>query len=485
MAHQGVIVSEISELLEKIKNMSVANKALVTAMFSVIVAGVALREEGSTEVESASEEYEEPVSNQGDYDTVGSSVGSGGIEQSCESQSLPSFVNVSLSWGESNIFTEALGSMSPPSIIVTSAGNSHPEDLSRAKTRLSKEFGGIIVGNLNTDGTRTPSSVQGEEVHIMAPSSFYIATKDAEGGRRFIGGTSGAAALVTGSLGAFEWLSGYHPTAQETKLLLEKTAILTQYSNEDPQKNGVGMVNSYMLAMVGKRLKELCGNDVACFQSKINEESTYKFSEDEGLASAVVSAFPECGRGNVCSGSASSCFDKKAVFKRLRKAAFLNPSDQNLWRDVACVYSTGGFDENVKGVLSIYKSLFGPSVDGVLAHQTCSSNEDCVLVPSCSNQKSSDWVAPFSAVTVSMAGIYNMDECQEKRSLCNGKCSCSSTEVGDNEDGQSGQYSVACVNSQCLLNNVLVQSDRVPTAKDSVRGDSISIDDEAVLEGVR
>lgn len=457
----------IREMLNQIINMNNTNKVLLATAAAALVAGISYKKVDGNQLETA-EEYSDPVSNTEDYENT---PVENNVEVSCESQALPSFINVSLSWGEANSYTEALGSLSPPAVIVTSAGNSHPEEVPQSKVNASKNFDAIIVGNLNTDGTRMPSSNQHEDVHIMAPASYYIATKDDEGGNRFIGGTSGAAALVTGSLGAFEWLSGYHPTAEEAKILLEKTAILTQHSHDDPRKNGAGMVNAYMLGMVGKKLKELCGTDMTCFQDKINEDSTYEFSADAGLSSAVASAFPECGQ-SVCSGEVSSCVDKEAVFKRLRKAAFLNPSDKDLWRDVACVYNNGGFKENVKGVLSIYKSLFGPAVDNIAAYEMCSENADCALVPVCAGVSDS---APFSAVAISVADIHNIEQCGEV-TLCNGKCSCGEQEDASTNDGVL-EYSTACVNSQCVMNTV-AQTDRVPSQDDLVSGDSINIDDE-------
>ena len=125
---------------------------------------------------------------------------------------------------------------------------------------------------------------------------------------------------MTGSLAGFEWLAGYHPTAEEAKILLEQTAILTPHSNENPRMNGVGMVNAYKLGMVGEEFKRLCGTDISCFKKMIRSPAAYKFPEDLGLEEAVEQAFPECSQ--TCGKNVTTCADKGVVFKRLRKAAF-------------------------------------------------------------------------------------------------------------------------------------------------------------------
>ena len=101
--------------------------------------------------------------------------------------------------------------------------------------------------------------------------------------------------LVTGSLAGFEWLSGYHPTAEEAKLLLEKTAVPTIHSVfEDPKKNGKGMLNAYKLGIVAQRLKEKCKNIHHCFKKEIRNPENYQFSAAPSVLDNVRSAFPQC-----------------------------------------------------------------------------------------------------------------------------------------------------------------------------------------------
>lgn len=362
--------------------------------------------------------------------------------QQCLSEKLPSFVNLSIVWN-GNLPEIAFQKLSPPSILVVSAGNDHPNNVSEEKVRTSQKLGAILVGSLKPNGERSAFSQEHEEVHIMAPSDYDLSSADQDGNHSRFGGTSGATPLVTGSLAAFEWLSDYHPTAEEAKLLLEKTAIPTQYSYDDPQTNGVGMINAYKLGMVGKKVKELCGTDKLCIREMIQGEELYTFPKDTEVIDAVERAFPECSM-NHCSDHFSVCTDKSTVLKRLRKAAFLDTSNKELWKYLSCTYQSLGFPKDAQGAMSVYKALFGPFQNNRKAYSICTTDSECSLVPdNCS-------VAPteFLAFSQKEAEVYYVDSCQEKP-LCNNKCSCG------NEERLAGKiYFSRCINSQCQVNTI-------------------------------
>lgn len=225
---------------------------------------------------------------------------------------------------------------------------------------------------------------------------------------------------MTGSLAGFEWLSGFHLTAEEAKLLLEKTAIPTLAANKPHRVSGVGLLNAYKLGMVGKRLKITCGRNVACFKEMIQKEATYNFPEDQGLFQAVNNAFPHCSSNQCNIESSRTCEDKGAVFKRLRKAAFLNPSNGELWRNIACVYNSGNFSKNAQGAMSIYKATFG-NIDMSL-YTSCEVDADCTHVPSCSPSETDQQ-------TLLPANQNYIAQCQG-RVLCNNKCRCGDQEFG-------------------------------------------------------
>ena len=147
-----------------------------------------------------------------------------------------------------------------------------------------------------------------------------------------------------------EWLSGYHPTPEEAKILLEKTAIPTPHIYEKPMRNGVGLINSYKLGQVGKRLKQKCmDKPTDCFRKEIRKEENYHFPKLKGLQTDLQNAFPECSMKEKKKGTTlvgGDCKEKERVFKKLRQAVLLDPDRGDLWKTLSCIYKEGGFSVN-------------------------------------------------------------------------------------------------------------------------------------------
>ena len=263
---------------------------------------------------------------------------------------IPSFINNSMNWEESRTIYEAMSKIHPPAILVKAAGNDYPWSLDPIDSQFSKNFGSILVGSLSPSGLVSDFSQEGEEVHILAPADNWITSVDNEGKYEKFGGTSGSAPLVTGSLAGFEWLSGYHPTPAEAKLLLEQTAIPTIHSEfEHPQRNGVGMLNAYKLGMVAKRLKEKCKKNDHCFKMEIFNPKNYEFPiDEENILEQTNKAFPQCSDEDQL--QAISCADKKSAFKKLRQAVLLDIENISLLEKLHCVYTQEGFSENAFNV---------------------------------------------------------------------------------------------------------------------------------------
>ena len=272
-------------------------------------------------------------------------------------KSAPHFINNSMSWMESEDIYDVFQKLSPPAIVVASAGNGFPHRLEGIKGKASKNFDTILVGSFSPGGFVSEFSNSGGEVHIVAPSDYLITSADKNGEYEKFGGTSGAAPLVTGSLAGFEWLSGYHPTSKEAKILLEKTAFPTLHSHEEPQINGVGLLNAYKLGVVAKRLKEKCKNkSLFCFKEEILNEENYHFDLeklDKDLKQDLNRVFPSCSGEEKSSNflEVSNCKEKREVFQRLRKAIFLDPAgSKELLKNLSCIYRKGGFSQNAEAL---------------------------------------------------------------------------------------------------------------------------------------
>ena len=274
----------------------------------------------------------------------------------------PHYINNSMRWFRSEdiyeVFKELSTSGVTRSIVVTASGNDFPDRLDDIKSKASKDYDVIVVGSFSPKGFVSASSQSGEELFILAPSDDWITSAGKNGEYKLFGGTSGAASLVTGSLAGFEWLSGYHPTAKEAKILLEKTALPTLHSFEQPPINGAGLLNAYKLGEVAKRLKEKCGPSLSCFKEEILKDKNYHFPEDKSLKRDVARFFPFCsveGESGVLS-NVSSCEEKEKLFKRLRKAMLLKPSEE-LLKSLSCIYKAGGFEQNAEALDKLAMAL--------------------------------------------------------------------------------------------------------------------------------
>ena len=193
-----------------------------------------------------------------------------------------------------------------------------------------------------------------------------MTSADDQGAYCKFGGTSGAAPLVTGSLAAFEWLSGYHPTAEEAKILLEKTAIPTVHSVfENPRRNGNGLLNTYKLGRLAKWMKEQCGQKpeeekTQCFKQKIRNDNTYRVSiKKEVVYKHINKAFPECNdkEDPPVVSYIPTCEEKQKALKALRVSVLLDPHQADLWKILSCIYRNQGFTQNAKMLDRIHSAV--------------------------------------------------------------------------------------------------------------------------------
>ena len=339
------------------------------------------------------------------------------------------------------------------------------DDLSEDLSRASKELGVIVVGSVSASGERSGFSQEGAEVTIMAPGDDV--TTRHKGKLQPFTGTSASAPLVTASLVGFEVLSGYHPTEDEAKTLLKKTALPHHANNG---KNGAGIVNAYKLARVGKRLREKCKDDTSCIKDQINENNEiFNFPEDKGLSEVLGQAFPEC---YVCeqfsSKSSISCNKKQEAFTRLRKASLLNPENKRLWKDLACIY--GNTTEDIfKTISSNYDKISHSPLKNAQKITSCQNNGDCVLVGSLCNSYGLTGLDIRSFLYSFNKKIFNINttcigsKCKWERSCMKRKCPTDRLETSMDKEVYSLEdestdfvteiihYTSQCHDSKCVV----------------------------------
>ena len=68
------------------------------------------------------------------------------------SRNAPYFINNSMSWEKELSMYRAVSRLSPPSVMIISAGNEYPTPMSPFKVKTSQDLNTILVGNLSPDG---------------------------------------------------------------------------------------------------------------------------------------------------------------------------------------------------------------------------------------------------------------------------------------------------------------------------------------------
>ncbi|MCY4644911.1 MAG: S8 family serine peptidase [Bacteriovoracales bacterium] len=289
-----------------------------------------------------------------------------------EGQNCPSYVNNSMKWGssppQSDSISKTISRMYDESAIltITAAGNSTAL-VDFNKSRLAKQEKLIIVGSLTPNGNPSSFSSDSSETTISAPSDDSIASYNSSGERTAFGGTSGATPLVTGTLSAFTKITGHPLSGKEAIHLLQKTALPFPYL---PSKSriGAGILNSYKIGMVAFRLKKKCHQNKKCFSRELlQSEKIYRFKTNhQKLFQSLKTSFPHCAldaKKESLEGNEEEqveeveekgviCEDKQDIFKKFRRAAFLNPHDSSLWKAISCMD-----EERNKVTSSFYASL--------------------------------------------------------------------------------------------------------------------------------
>ena len=266
-------------------------------------------------------------------------------EDCLRNNNCPLYINNSMGWGNSPIISRLFSIMSSRgATVIVSAGNNAQPIEEFVMKKASESNRAIIVSSLDPDGFPSNFTNYGDYVTISTGSGTNITSYDFDGNKKDFGGTSGAAPVITGTLGGFTSLSNYPLATHEITHLLTKTAIpMTMLP--DGHHLGAGMLNAYKIGRVGQRIKEQCdhhpsnGGQYECMSDALRVESTYRFQEESGrLFDNAKKSFPECLTESDADHSLNIDSCKKVEdFNNLRRAALLNPENTMIWKVLTCI----------------------------------------------------------------------------------------------------------------------------------------------------
>jgi hypothetical protein len=222
----------------------------------------------------------------------------------------------------------------------------------------------VIVGSTSFTGAPSSFTTFGESLAISAPSNDELITYNHDQNLAVFGRTSGAAPQVTGALGVFTYITKARLSSEDALRLLEKTALPIP-GLPTPSRAGAGMLNTYRLFAVARRIRDMCGEKKdpketdACVHGVIRTDDVFRFSgPNESLAKQVREAFPDCS-GLKGVKSTLSCDEREKAFKALRSQAFLNPEESPALKD--CDLRTRSPRRTSKSQSSGLRNIMKPS----------------------------------------------------------------------------------------------------------------------------
>ena len=270
----------------------------------------------------------------------------------CPKKTCPAYINNAMDWDENpSIYNVLTGfkfsnfmyslsdqmSAQDSTLIIASGNDASPVPKKIYQSALDGNT--ILVSSLNPEGFPSRFTSYADSITIATPSDNSLRSYDfAKNKKSSFGGTSGASALVTGTLGGFSLLSGHRLTTGQIKQILHKSAIPLPYL---PRSNmiGAGMLNSYKIGRVATRIKERCSGDDRCASSLLGTEELYNFSNESlELFKQAIKSFPECNpfQKETDNPDHNTC-QKNHNFNNLRRAALLATDNSSIWKALACI----------------------------------------------------------------------------------------------------------------------------------------------------
>ena len=263
--------------------------------------------------------------------------------------SCPQFISMSYGWVKGENMREPVSKvLKRGTVITTSAGNEGENSfVEKSKEVSAREDNLILVGNANFDGNNQFMSSPSPEIAIAAPADYRITSFNDRGVAKEFGGTSAAQPLVNATLAAFQLESGLNLDGALAKELLKNSAL--PWPNY-PKKSSVGpgLLNSYKILKVAKKIKQKCGTDQDCLRESLTDKKTYQFentNKKNKVLKEVQNVFPQCF-GNRELKKEYSCKFQRGLFSAVRKLTFESPNDHRMWELLSCLHKVNGLEEN-------------------------------------------------------------------------------------------------------------------------------------------
>ena len=254
-------------------------------------------------------------------------------------------------------------------IPVIASGNDAPFDLYENEKEIADRNLGLMVGADSPYGHNANFSQRSNRVTITAPGDDVLYTyKDKSGSikNHQTDGTSFSAPKVSATIANAQTLLKNHLRLEDAKILLEKTAIPTLGKLAGSETSGAGMLNSYKMIAVAKKISDHCSAQVQtntqtslkkCIKESIKDDSFYAFENSGASLSEAKAALPGCADPNGAITVAKSCSEQKAIMDNLRKDLFLNPDSFEIMDCLAGVYKKQGFSVDSEYYSSLSEAL--------------------------------------------------------------------------------------------------------------------------------
>ena len=254
----------------------------------------------------------------------------------------PSIINNSMiHWHNSKSHQALQKIASHGTTIVVSGGNHYPSNHSILPSVASNL---LTIGWIGANGFYHPSSTDGKQLDLVAPSGMSMLSKSTNEGYSFFGGSSGSTPLVSGVATNLVGLLG-HSHISVIEPILKKSALKYPLQNS---LNGAGLLNSYKAFKVAQKIRNKCNTSKFCIENEVLNPHNYEFNSDTKLLQrakeAIYKEIPSCKSHQPSSYNMNDCSLKESI-QILRKDFFLT-KDKDSANILSCVYQSLGFKNN-------------------------------------------------------------------------------------------------------------------------------------------